>query len=341
MTKAKGAPEAQTWSDKTPGLQLAWDATSLQSFMSCAARYDMEIRRGYRLKGNTVHIDWGHFLHGSLEAFDHALLAGMDKEDAMYEALDWALKATGQELWKHKTKGTLRNELDKSHDPEEWERLWVPWGSEDEKKTRQTLIRAIVWFADEQAGNVQPYAFPDGTPAIELSFRIPLPTRSAKGEPFLLCGHLDGMALLGDELFIRERKTTKTTIGAYYWERYSPNVQVDTYDLAGWLLFPDLKISGVMMEAIQTAVEFTRVARQPLYHTKARREEWLKRVLEIIAEAEKCAENSYWPMNTAACNLNGGCPYQRVCRADPSQRERILIQTGEYEVRKWDPLKVR
>lgn len=302
--------------------------------MTCPRRYEYEIKRGMKLAGPGVHTAWGSGIHNALEVFDRARLEGRSVDLALYDAVDFALKSTGQYV-------TI-----KPNDTfPEGATVWTPWDSEDDKKSLHTLIRAIVWFADEQRNesSVQPYAFTDGTPATEISFRIPLPLKAREpGTPnFLLCGHIDSMCTYGDELFGRERKSTATTIGSYYWKRYSPNVQIDTYDLALWLMFPNLKISGVMMEGIQTAVNFARFVRQPLYHTKARREEWLARMLDVIQEAEACARAQTWPMNTAACNLNGGCPYQRICSADPSQRERLLTETGDYVERKWDPLKVR
>lgn len=214
------------------------------------------------------------------------------------------------------------------------------WESDDDKKNRRTLIRALVWYCDEQTdeGGIQPYAFPGGKAALEVDFLLPVDKVAGTGEEFLLRGKIDSLATLGDEVFVRERKTTGSTIGSYYFENYAPNVQVDTYDLAAWLLFPSLKIRGVLLEATQLAVGFARFLRQPLYHTPARREEWLASVHRALEQAETYARATFWPMNTAVCNLNGGCPFREVCRRDPSQRLRHLVGTDHFEVRRSEPV---
>ena len=61
----------------------------------------------------------------------------------------------------------------------------------------------------------------------------------------------------------------------------------------------------------------------------------------MLKEAEDCALEGAWPMNPAACGINGGCPYRKICKLDPSVRERYLTQSGDYEERRWDPLEVR
>lgn len=310
-------PITSMWSTKVKDLQIAWDATSLQSFMACPRRYQYESIGGWKLAGSRRHLEFGTFFHGALEEWDKARAAGRSKEDATYIAVSWALNKT-----------------------------WIdgkPWNTEDSKKNRMNLIRAVVWYCDEQpeTGGVEPYVFPDGTVAVELSFRLPLPHETADGEKMILCGHLDGIAKWGREVFVRERKTTESTLGAYYFDGYAPNVQVDTYDLATYIMFPDLKVSGVMMEAAQCAVEFNRFLRQPLYHTNARREEWLDEILDALVRAEEYAREQFWPMNRAVCGLFGGCPFRDVCKKDVSIRDKFLTTSGKYKQDRWDPLKVR
>lgn len=330
MKKAAPPPAlvAKTWSDKTPGLQLAWDATSL-SETSCWRKYQYSTVRGYRKakkpgnpSSSRAHIEWGGWFQSVIEVFEKARIKGKTVEQAMFEGLRYLVKAT----WDEKAN--------------------KPWESDIPQKTRATLILAFVWYCDEQSdvGGVQPYAFADGSAATEVSFRIPIPLKSKAGEQFLLCGHIDSWCTLGDrreknvELFVRERKTTAKTIGAYYFTSYAPNVQLDTYDLAVWLLYPELKFTGVMLEAIQVGVNFARVVRKDFRWTQARREEWLHEVMDKITQAEFNALHNDWPMDRTVCNLHGGCPFRNVCKADPSQRERILTQTDDYIHQPWDPL---
>jgi len=107
---------------------------------------------------------------------------------------------------------------------------WLP---NDSTKDRYTLVRLVAWYCEEQSdtGGLQPWAFPDGTPAVELSFQLPLPEewKSTYGDQYVLCGHMDSIVRfggegrqeppLGAELFISDNKTTKSFLGAGYGKR--------------------------------------------------------------------------------------------------------------------------
>jgi len=158
------------------------------------------------------------------------------------------------------------------------ERRYLPY---DKVKNRESLVRLVEWYCEEQpeefgGAGLSPYAFPDGTPAVELSFKLPLPFTTPDGQPYILAGHMDAIKTFGPiETFITDNKTTKSFLGQLYWKQFSPNIQVDAYDLAGSLLFPDLGIKGVAIEAAQTLVGGAKFATQVFYRTEGQREETL------------------------------------------------------------------
>ena len=215
------------------------------------------------------------------------------------------------------------------------------WKHEDEAKNRHTLLRAVVWYVDEQPeeGAVQPYVFPDGRPGVEVSFQVPLPLPSPDGEPYILCGHIDSFAQFGEEVGPRERKSTMKTLGPWYFDRYSPDIQIDTYDLVSTLLFPDIAAKWVMLEATQTSAGFAKFQRQFIYNTEGRRAEHLQDTMYWIKRAEADAQAGYYPQNKASCYAHGGCPFREICNTDPSTRESWL--KSRYVVNKWNPLRER
>ncbi len=195
----------QSFSKEIPNLQVAWDATSLRPLLLCPRRYYYEIVRGFRHSGATdVHLVFGHHYHSALEIFDKAVLAGEEPEAAQLTALRHALTIS---------RG---------------------WESDDTAKNRRTLVRAVVWYTDNfiKGDLVQPVALADGTPAVELSFALPLLEKATPSEEFLICGHLDGLCEFGGDIFVRERKTTKTTISQYYFKRYLPDARALGADFA-------------------------------------------------------------------------------------------------------------
>ena len=218
--------------------------------------------------------------------------------------------------------------------PTETERQYVPG---NKYKNRHTLIRLLAWYIEEQPEDLNvglaPYKFPNGQPAVELSGKMPLPFTTKQGEPYIICVHLDSIMVNGDEKFISDNKTTKNALTNMYWKQFAPNVQVDTYDLVGSVLFPQLNIKGVIIEAAQTMVEGARFGSQPFYRNEEQREEFLRELEWWIKQAEQFAEDDYWPMNRTNCKM---CIFQSVCSRSPQKREEYL--KADFTIRKWNPL---
>lgn len=212
----------------------------------------------------------------------------------------------------------------------------------DKVKNRESLVRLVAWYCFEQPENLgeqglSPFAFPDGTPAVELSFKLPLPFNTPDGQPYILAGHMDAIKTFGPiETFVTDNKTTKGFLGVTYWKQFAPNIQVDAYDLAGSLLFPDLGIKGVAIEAAQVSVGGAKFATQVFYRTEGQREETLDEIGRWIKQAEYYAKDDYWPMNKTNCKF---CAFNGICSKDPAQRDRYL--KADFVQKRWNPLEER
>jgi len=198
------------FSAHNPQMRIAYDATTLRPLLQC-------YRKGYYAhvegwdNGDMMHRDFGRYYHSALEGFDRAKILG----DSHDNCLDYAVKVALMES-------------------EGFDAI-----SYKNQKTRRTLVRAVIWYCDTIGSNpdYKPYVFPDGTPGVELSFTFPLGMANRYGEEYVLCGHMDGIVDAGMGLFIRERKTTMKTLSTYFFDQYSPDVQISLYDLAGSVLF--------------------------------------------------------------------------------------------------------
>jgi len=212
--------------------------------------------------------------------------------------------------------------------PTETQVRWVP---DDPAKNRETLIRLVAWYCEEWGpGPVRPMEFPDGTRGVELDFEIPLGIENRYGEAYSLCGRFDGMAQTGAEVAPRERKTTKSSIGPWYFDNYVLNVQTDTYDLVGALLYPSLGMEGVLLEVMQTTKDGAAFHRRMLHSTEPQRAEWLEEIRAWVRQAEVYAEEGHWPMNKVNC---GRCGFRGVCSKEPEKRARVLEEGFERRER--------
>lgn len=360
-----------------PLLQRAWDATSFRLAMECWRKYWYRIIRGIAPVLRNVDMSFGSYLHTGLEAYDRAICSGEDHEAALLTALRGMLVAAGSytTVW---TCGECQHQWEEPHP---WEAVcnrcrvdlvevppassvrWDPWDSDSKQKNRRTLVRALIWTLDEFAkGNIRPHALSDGSAATEVHFVVPLDLLTPDGDPYLLCGYYDSLAEIGgpDLVMPRERKTTGSTLGKAFFGRFDFDLQIDTYALSRKLTG---KTPGVIIEAIQTAVGFSRAKRSIVQPSEAQLEEfqetlrgWIGQA-EVLARAGRAAaegDGSAWPMNRANCNMYrredikdklwvpgcaGGCPYRDLCTKARSVRK--IYEAGNYEVRRWNPLMKR
>lgn len=232
------------------------------------------------------------------------------------------------------------------------------WLADKPGKDRASLIRTVVWWTEELKDSpLRTLTLADGTPMVEVNFQVELPwgfhnwpmnsdmpyfqahdPNDAEEERFVLCGYWDGGVGVGSENFVRERKTTGKSLTKQYWDGFSPNIQIDTYDLVVEFL-PEVKgleFRGVLVEAAQTLVGGSRFGWRQIYRSAAQREETLKELNHWLGLAVEYARNDYWPMAKAQCPI---CPMKKVCRLEPGKRQMFL--EANYKRVRWNPLEER
>ncbi len=234
-----------------------------------------------------------------------------------------------------------------------------PWSGEVKGKNRFTLIRSVVWYLDQfgAADPAETVLKQDEKPAVELSFKWELDwgpkaaycLKKVTGDPqeppeyvdhtlqpYLLCGHLDRVVSFAGGTYVMDRKTTGSTISQYYFDQFEPDNQMTLYTLAGKVIL-HCPIRGVIIDAVQVAVGFSRFARGFTYRTDAQIEEWLLDLRYWLSQAETYAVAGYWPMNDKACF---NCSFRNICSKDPSVRTNFLESEFTQED-PWNPLRPR
>lgn len=307
------------------GVQFAFDSTSIELAQTCPRKYYYQMIRGVAPKGKSVHLLFGGIYADALQHFYLRRFEGASVEDAMRQTVRLALTAS-------------------------WDReAGHPIAFNDTKKTRPNLIRTIVWyieqFGEETEDGLQTYQLANGKPAVELSFAFEVT------DDIMFCGHLDRVVSMGDQLYVMDQKTSGGTVGTYYFNQYSPHNQMSLYSLAGKTILHS-PIRGVIIDAAQIAVNFTRFERGITTRTQDQLDEWLMSALEtintirhqteryrdMVTANEKNPERAF-PMNPTACGNYGGCPFREVCSRSPKVRESFL--KSDYTNHNWDPLEAR
>lgn len=292
-------------------IQYAWDSTSLGWLKECPRKYYYSMIAQWRTKNKSVHLDFGDWYHKGLETYDRLRAEGKSHDEAQDEMVGRALE------WS-------------------WDREYSrPKTYDHNMKTRETMIRSLVWytehFKDDPAKTV---ILANGKPAVELSFKLEL-DRGPQGQPYVLCGHMDRVVEYLDGTYIMDRKTSSVTVGSSYFDQYNPDNQMSFYTLAGRIIY-NLPIKGVIIDAAQIAVGFTRFSRGFTHRTEAQLDEWLTDSYYWFGLAEKFATEGSWPMNDKSCHKYGGCPFRRVCNKSPEVREKFL--ETDFHKEEWNPL---
>lgn len=305
-----------SFSELMPRHQLAWDSTSLGALKRCPRYYQYNILEGYVSRAESVHLRFGSEYNNALVTYHKQRASGKDPEAATIEAVRYALSHTWDD------------------------NLGRPWTSDEPTKNRETLVRSIIWYLDQFKDDpMQTVVLADGQAAVELPFRLHIDQTSAlTGEDYMLCGYLDRLVTFAGETWITDWKSSKYALDEHYFAQYSPNNQMSQYDFAGSIISPSA-IGGVIIDAVQLGVTFSRFQRGNAKRTPAQREEWLNDTIQMIRLNELYVQRNHWPMNDTTCSMYGGCPYQRICSATPEIRPALL--DGLFHRRSWDPLVVR
>ena len=330
-----GWPENKAFSEQLPTLQLAWDSVSLGALKTCPRLYQLSIVEGWRSREEAVDLEFGILAHSGRERYYHARANGSDHDTSVSLALDFVLTAS----WD--------SELDRPR----------AVFCQDSYKNRFTLARTLVWYLDQwQQDPLEQVILASGKPAVEVSFRFELDfgpdygwqwissqpdvpgSQSGHNEQtvhYALCGHLDRLVRFNERLWVSDLKTTKSEPGSWFFEHFSPDNQMSLYSLAGKVVAGE-PTAGVIVDATQVAVGFSRFRRGLIARTEAQLEEWLHSLRVLLRQAEQYARENFWPQNDRACYR---CQFRSVCGRTPQVRESILA--SEFTKRTWDPTQAR
>lgn len=324
-------------------IQYAWDSTSLGWLKTCPRLYQYSMIERWRSRGNSVHLDFGLFYHDALESYDKWRAEGQDHNEALYNTVLKCLKLT----WTQQTYAILnQGEIVTPA-------TFGPWQSDHNLKTRETLVRSVIWYLEEFGDNdaAKTVILANGKPAVELSFKMEMdwgPSHKAdsKGnienvyydeprQPYILSGHLDRVVEFQGGTFVMDRKTSSTTIGSYYFDQYNPDNQMSLYSMAAKVIY-QTPVKGVIIDAVQIAVGFSRFSRGFTFRTDAQIEEWLDDTKRWLALAEQYAIAGEWPMNDKSCHQYGGCTFRKICSKSPEVRQKFL--ESDFIKKEWNPL---
>ena len=315
------------------GVQFAWDSVSLGLLKTCARKYFLKIVLNWQTKNRSYHLDFGIYFHTAIETY----LKSKANARLTAKALEGPglINADEDSIHEHAVRLAIRGALIQSFGFKGGFKKGIP----DNAKTRQTLIRALVWYFEHYRNdNCVPVILSNGKPAVELSFRFEI------GSDLMLAGHLDTIVDFGSTgRYVMDHKTTGYTVtGAsahYFFEGFNPDNQMTLYSVGAKVAF-HTPVLGVIVDATQLMVGGVEFSRGFTHRTSGQLDEFLHGVQTYRQMAELFHKNGFWPMNETACGNYGGCEFREICRRSPQVRERFL-RTDFTQEKPWNPLEPR
>lgn len=203
-------------------------------------------------------------------------------------------------------------------------------------------------------------ALPDGKPAIEVPFALPIGEIEINREilvrdpstlevklthvpsiKIVWTGRIDLLYTVNDSLYILDHKTT-SQLGPTYFKAFELSSQVYGYRYSIAKLL-DRHVNGFCVNAMcarrptrtGTGLELSRNI-VPLDETIG--EEWLDDTLSHVSSFINSCIVGYFPKSPQWCfGKFGECSYRTVCSMPPAQRE-IILMGGLYKTVDWSPL---
>jgi hypothetical protein len=308
----------------TLGAQFAWDATSLKAASTCQRYYYYMMIENLAERIKSVHLIFGGHYAKALETYHKKMALGLTHDEATL----FVIRETMINTWEHSRTKT-------------GERI-VNTGRQQEfnsaTKTRESLIRTIIWYLEEfKNSDYQTLIFANGKAAVEQSFKIEFANH------LLYCGHLDRVLTSCGDNWIQDQKTTGSALGQYYFAQFDTDIQMSGYTFAGKAIF-SIPVKGVMIDAVQVSDTYSLFMRGMTYRSEPIITEWHTEMLNLIEQTRQNTQAyratldvTKFPRNLTACGNFGGCSFRDICSTTPSLRKRFA--DSNYNKREtWNPL---
>ena len=203
---------------------------------------------------------------------------------------------------------------------------------------------------------------PDGSPAVEVPFAVPLGELSIGGEllvfrpgeaphlehfdklPVVWTGRIDVLYESQGRVYIMDHKTT-SMMGPSYFKEFELSSQVYGYVWAASKLLNrsdyGFCVNALAIRKATKTGKGNEYIRNIVSLDQSLLEEWLVDTLHIVSDFVEMARREYFPKHTKWCvGKYGVCPYMTICSLPTAQRE-VMLMSSLFKTVEWSPLNQR
>lgn len=121
------------------------------------------------------------------------------------------------------------------------------------------------------------------------------------------------------DMWISDYKTTKKTVGDFYFNKYALDSQISGYIWAMRKLgYP---VKGFIVDAIQLAVSFNKYVKMPIIRSDWQLDEWYQSTINAVTLLEHDWRKKNYHQNFSNC---WNCSFTSICSKEPSLRSTFL-----------------
>lgn len=311
-------------------VQFAWDSVSLTAMLACPRRYQYSIVEGLhpRNPNYAIALVFGILFHSGMEWYHRAKAEGKTHDEAVFITIRKLVDAPATATL---PTDDIVDEMAEKHDPDEDDGITL---RNSKIRTRYYLMRAVVWYLEHYAEDPMETIMLPTRPAVELSFRIPMPI-SINGTDLLLCGHLDRGVLFNGVPYVLDYKTSKS-LTRQWFDGWELSHQMSGYTVAGQILF-EKPVRGAVIDGAALQVGQVKFSRGFTNRSPGQIREYMSTLKLATESAQRFAETGEYPMNTSACYF---CEFKDICKQPPEYRDRYISQSY-FRKTGWNPLENR
>ena len=293
-----------------PTFPAVIDSSMLSTWRTCRRKALFEYLEHWKPKQRSVHLHaGGAFARGLEVARESFHVNGLSERDAIASGLQALVTAYGS--------------------------FECP---ADSAKSLERMMGAFEYYFSEYplpTDTAKPAALPGGKRGIEFSFASPLDAQHPEtGDPLIYCGRFDMIVDYAGAQYGEDDKTT-SSLGASWSKQWDLRSQFTAYTWGARTM--GIRLDGFLVRGVSILKTKYDTQQAITYRPQWMVDQWYEKVLQEIGEMQQAWETGVWAPNyDEGCNAYGGCPFRRVCLAEPARMDAWLVQ--DFTKRKWDPI---
>lgn len=286
------------------------DSTLMSSWRGCRRKAYLEYFQHWKSKYRSVHLHAGGAYARGLEVTREAFYVhGQPERDAIALGLQALVTAYGD--------------------------FECP---ADSAKSLERMMGAFEFYFSSYpmpTDTAVPATLAGGKRGIEFSFASPIDaTHPESGDPLLYCGRFDMIVDYAGAQYGEDDKTT-SSLGASWSKQWDLRSQFTAYTWGARTM--GIRLDGFLVRGISILKTKYDTQQAITYRPQWMVDQWYEKLLQEVEEMKAAWESGLWAPNyDEACNAYGGCPFRRVCLAEPARMDSWLLQ--DFTKRRWDPI---